>query len=340
MLSAVSARGDDPQAAPADRGVAVGRLLERLRTDPERGVGENRKGWYTRIYLKNLDVADRILAHPDATAEHKGEAIARKLTALETLAGRDPDRYKRRWAEFANRVIAEHPGGVLARDAANSLLGHRVSDDPTDLEIAPAIERFAKTYPDSADQACQLYRRLAGLLSDRDRDRALGVLDGAISSLPSDRVVELRQYRNALAMVGSKLTMSWPGLDGKLFAIESLRGKVVLVYSWATWCGPCIEKFPMLKDLHASYHSRGFEIVAVSQDEKPSEVVKFLEGHELPWMHVMHSEEFQEKYGYQGTPGSLLIDRDGVVVGRSLLGRDEIESAVRRSLEKPAPGKD
>ena len=336
MLPNADTLGEDPpNKAQVAGGDAVERLLVQLRSDLERGAGEDCEGWYARICLKNLDVADKILAHPDATAEHRKEAIDRKLVALDMLARRDPNRYMQRWTDFAHRVIDEHPGSSLARDAAHSLLERRVSDDPTDPGIASAIEHFAKTYPGSGGQAYQLYYRLTGLLHERDRNRALGILDRAISTLPPDQAVGLRQHKNALTMIGSKLTMSWPFLDGKPFAIEDLRGKVVLVYSWATWCGPCIEKFPMLNDLYARYHSRGFEIVAVSQDKEPSDVVRFLKGHELPWIHVMHSEKFNAQYGYQGTPGSLLINRDGIVVGRSIFRREEIESAVNRSLEEP-----
>lgn len=331
---------DPPKKADVGGGVAVERLLVQLRSDPERGAGEDRQGWYTRICLKNLDVADKILAHPDATAEQRKEATNRKLVALSILGRRDPSRYKQRWTDLAHRVIDEYPGSPLARDAAHSLLERRVSDDPVDPGIASAIAHFAKTYPDSGGQAYQLYYRLTGLLYERDRDRALGILDRAISTLPPDQAGGLRQHKNALRMIGSKLTMSWPRLDGKPFAIEDLRGKVVLVYSWATWCGPCIEKFPILKDLYSRYHSRGFEVVAVSQDKEPSDVITFLKGHELPWIQVMHSEKFDEQYGYQGTPGSILINREGIVVGRSMFGREEIESAVSRSLEEPNPAKD
>jgi thiol-disulfide isomerase/thioredoxin len=341
VLPPADTLGDDPpKKSHVDRGVAVERLLVQLRSDLDRGAGEDRQGWYTRICLKNLDVADKILAHADATAEHRKEAIDRKLVALGILARRDPDRYKQRWTDFAHRVIDEHPGSSLARDAAHSLLEDRVSDDPTDPGIASAIEHFAKTYPGSGGQTDQLYYRLTGLLYKRDRNRALGILDRAISTLPPDQAVGLRKHKNALTMIGSKLTMSWPRLDGKPLAIEDLRGKVVLVYSWATWCGPCIEKFPMLNDLYAKHHFRGFEIVAVSQDKEPPAVVEFLKSHDLPWIHVMHSEKFDEKYGYQGTPGSLLINREGIVVGRGMFGREGIESAENRSLEELDPAKD
>jgi thiol-disulfide isomerase/thioredoxin len=325
-----------PTQEPAVVEVAVERLVEQLRSDPERNTGETRSDWFHRISLRNLDVAEEILAHPKATAEQKAAAIDRKLAALSVLAGRDPDRYKERWREFANRVIEEHPGSPLARDAADGLLNRKISDDPADPEIVADIERFARTYPDSGDHTSQHYFRLTGLLFKRDPERALGILDRAIPAFPPDLAATLRQHRNRWTMVGSRLPMSWSKVDGGQLRMDDLRGKVVLVYSWATWCIPCIEKLPMLNELYATHSKRGFEIVTVSLDDDPADVVKFLEGKGLSGIHVMHSEEYREKYGFMGTPGSLLINRDGIVADRDIFDRDEIETALKCLLEIPA----
>lgn len=336
-LSLNTSLGDDrPKPAPGDGGVAVERLLEQLRSDPERSSGEAFSDWLRRISLKNLDVADKIIAHPDATAEHKAEAIDRMLTALDQLARSDPDRYKKRWRTFANRIVDEYPGSPMARNAASGLLNHQISDDPADPGIISDIERFARTYPDSGGHTCQLYLRLTGLVYKDDPDRALGILDRAILSVPPDLAASLRQHKNRLTMIGSRLTMSWPKLNGSRLSMDDLRGKVVLMYSWATWCGPCIAKFPILNELHAKYHKRGFEIVAVSQDDDPLDVIKFLKGKDLPWNHTMHSEEYREQYGFMGTPGSILIDRDGIVADRAIFSREEIESVVKQLLDEPA----
>jgi len=334
-LSVITVAGSGPPDDPrTNGGVAIERLIEQLSSDPQRLAGEEKEAWLKRLYMKNLEVSDRILTHPAATPKHTSEAIGRKLGALSGLARRDPTRFKTHWMDFANRVIRENPGSPLSREAARNLLDDKLSDSPADPTIELEIERFVRTYPESDGLILHLYVRFTQLLYDHDKARALAVLDRVITSLPSDIAGQLRQHRNQLTMVGTKLAMSFRKLDGKRLKLEHLRGKVVFVYSWATWCGPCIEKFPMLKDLHTRYHSAGFEIVAVSQNEKMSEVVEFFKTHKYPWINVLHSKEYEDKYGRMGTPGSLLVDREGTVVGRSIFKREEIESALRRLLEE------
>jgi thiol-disulfide isomerase/thioredoxin len=323
-----------PKQEPAV--VAVERLVEQFRTDPEQIPGEARSYWFRRIGLRNLDLAEEILAHPQTTAEQQATAMERKLVALSVLAGRDPDRYMERWREFANRLVAEHPGTPLAREAAASLLNRKISDDPADPEIVAEIERFARTYPDSGSHAHQHYYRLTGLLYEHDPERALGILDRAITTVLPELAASLRQRRDRLTMIGSRLPMSWPKLEGGQLLIDDLRGKVVLMYSWSTGCVPCVENFPLLNELHANYHARGFEIVAVCQNDDPADAVKFLQRKGLAGIHVLRSEEYEEKYGFMGLPGSLLIDREGTVADRALFGRDEIETAIKRLLEMPA----
>lgn len=324
--------------ASTTRDGGIDGLLSELRSDPERRPGEPREEWYSRALRARLTAADKVLAHPDAAKEHQDEVIAGKLAALDGLSRRDPDGFEKSWREFAASVVAKHPGNVLARDAEYLTLSRRIGDDPADPTLAAEIERFAKVYPDSGGHAYQLFVRLAGSLYGRDPQLAFGVLDGAARALPPELAATLRRYRNALAMVGGRLETPWPRLDGQPFRLEELRGKVVLIYSWATWCGPCIEKFPMLNEIRAACHDQGFEIVAVSYDDDPADVVAFLRDRELPWVHVMRSEKFQETYGEMGTPGSILVGRDGIVVGRSLFGREEIESAVRRALREKMDG--
>ncbi len=117
---------------------------------------------------------------------------------------------------------------------------------------------------------------------------------------------------------------SLPTLDGKrIISLSSLRGHVVLVNFWATWCKPCEEEMPSMERLYRRLHKQGFEIVAVSVDEDPSVVESFRERLSISFPIVLDADqEVSRLYQTTGFPESLLIDEGGTVVERYVGPRD------------------
>lgn len=103
-------------------------------------------------------------------------------------------------------------------------------------------------------------------------------------------------------------------LSGKAFRSSSLAGKVVLVDFWASWCAPCKEELPALEKLYAKYRARGFEVVAINQDEDPENARKFLRRTPLSFT-VVHDAKraAANAYAPPKMPSSYLIDRRGVI---------------------------
>lgn len=101
-------------------------------------------------------------------------------------------------------------------------------------------------------------------------------------------------------------------LDGRPISLKQLRGKVVLVNFWATWCPYCRHEMPDMERFHRDYRERGFEILALSQDEAPEPVRQFLakEGYHFPvaMAEARHAVAFG---GVSRLPTSFLIDRQG-----------------------------
>jgi len=102
--------------------------------------------------------------------------------------------------------------------------------------------------------------------------------------------------------------------DASTGSLAALRGKVVYLDFWASWCGPCRVSFPQLEQLRQELGPSGFEVLAVNVDEVESDALRFLE--EIPVSYpVVHDDSgaTPAAYGILGMPTGYLIDRDGVV---------------------------
>lgn len=111
---------------------------------------------------------------------------------------------------------------------------------------------------------------------------------------------------------------SLPRLDGDgAMSLADLRGQVVLVNFWATWCKPCEDEMPAMERLYGQLHGRGFELVAISVDEIPADVEPFVARMGLSFPVLLDSDQATSRsYQTMGYPESLLLDREGTIVER------------------------
>lgn len=120
-------------------------------------------------------------------------------------------------------------------------------------------------------------------------------------------------------------------LEGRRWTAASLRGRVVLIDFWATWCAPCLAQLPELARLRDRYGER-FEILAISLDGRQRrDVVAWLKRQGISWPQVHDGRGFSSpaarSFGVRALPASVLV-ADGAVVGANLRG-DALEDAVR-----------
>ena len=104
-------------------------------------------------------------------------------------------------------------------------------------------------------------------------------------------------------------------LDGRELSTASLRGKVVIINFWATWCGPCRAEIPDLVALQEKYRDR-LQVIGISQDEAPPEVVKrFAAQHHINYPVVMMTPELEKLFpGIGALPTSFIVDRESRIV--------------------------
>jgi len=128
-------------------------------------------------------------------------------------------------------------------------------------------------------------------------------------------------------------------LNGAPFDLAKLRGEVVLLNVWATWCGPCRYEIPVLKALHDKHSARKFQVVGVSVDEKDFEedVKKYVQSEKVQYPIVLDPEgRIGNLFQISVLPTSVLLDREGTIVwvqtGMIEEGNESLEKALTKVL--------
>jgi thiol-disulfide isomerase/thioredoxin len=103
-------------------------------------------------------------------------------------------------------------------------------------------------------------------------------------------------------------------LDGQDITLSQLKGKVVLLDFWATWCAPCRESIPHFIQLYKDYRGNGFEMIGMSVDKGDEEGVRrFIQSMEIPYPTVIVPEEVVRNYRVAAIPTTFLIDKEGKI---------------------------
>lgn len=133
------------------------------------------------------------------------------------------------------------------------------------------------------------------------------------------------------------IDMEYPDVDGNLVSLGSVvsnpANRLVLLDFWATWCSPCREAIPALKELYAKYHDKGLEIYSVSEDQSKASWKSFIADNGMTWVNVLDTAAGRKNskawfdYALHGIPTAILLDGEtGAILVRGKL--QEIESVI------------
>jgi thiol-disulfide isomerase/thioredoxin len=139
----------------------------------------------------------------------------------------------------------------------------------------------------------------------------------------------------AIGAVAPEINLQQP--NGEYLALSSLRGKVVLIDFWASWCGPCRRENPFNTIMYKEYHPKGFEIYGVSLDDNKDRWKAAIATDSLVWNHVSDLKKWSSTvvpmYQVTGIPQTFLLDEDGKIIAKGLRG-EALEAKLAEHFSK------
>jgi thiol-disulfide isomerase/thioredoxin len=154
----------------------------------------------------------------------------------------------------------------------------------------------------------------------------------------SEANVMLKRKINSIQMKAElsqkPLELKFTAVDGREVDLASLRGKVVLIDFWATWCGPCVEELPNVLKAYQTLHPKGFEIIGISLDSSKEKLEAFVKERGMEWPQYFDGKSWQNeissKYGINSIPAMWLVNKKGMVVDTE--ARGNLEDRVQKLL--------
>lgn len=204
--------------------------------------------------------------------------------------------------------------------------------------VADMKRAIAATHNESTMAAAEYTIGRSWYQLDVDLERALEHFKTVVEKYPTwANVDSARAYIREIETLGPgnpAPDFEAQSIDGKQVSLSSLKGRIVLVDFWATWCQPCMIELPNLQRAYERYRQRGFTIVGVSADTDKTALNRFVTKQRMGWPVIAAGAGGQgpadpifRAYAVQAMPMSYLIDRGGKIRGRALFGA-EVERTV------------
>ncbi|MFM7023732.1 MAG: redoxin family protein [Flavobacteriales bacterium] len=283
--------------------------------------------WFYRFRLQNKNTWVQVLIHPNDKLEITADA--NNFIKSFTING---NAKSEKFREYLRAFIAFGE----SRDSLNQVYqtaqaenkAHLIFDDTQKkyMKVMDDFENYSRTFvlanPDNLGSLVAV-QNLDPVKNPDVINKLTAGLKKAYPNQPyvSD-YIEKTEKMLALSIGGTAPDITLSDPEGKVLSLYSLRGKVVLIDFWATWCGPCRKEFPFLKNAYTTYKDKGFEIFSVSLDKDMTTWKNGIQSYGLTWKHVLESQtgEASRTYDVTGIPKTLLIDKDGKILAVDLRG--------------------
>jgi peroxiredoxin len=120
-------------------------------------------------------------------------------------------------------------------------------------------------------------------------------------------------------------------LDGKKIILSELKGKFVFLDFWGSWCSPCVQEIPNVKQLHADIPDEDLIVIGIVCHDKEETIKDFIEKNDIRYPNAMADSDILNTYGVAKFPTTFLIDREGKIVAKDIRG--ELTNLVQKKME-------
>lgn len=333
-----------------------GRLLMRLETDEWTGCGAYADG---RLLLFSTKNRDEYTVQP----VHEPPSLGNLFCMLLRLVGRDPNVVPQilslldGWSPFESQEENEIMRDVQITTDAD---GKRTTVRITRSHNPSETMRMAWTFENASYRLVSYRQELtyvkpASYLSrpvfttetatETMTDFSAEVRDADLTPTPpaAARRIELPAaqppYNPALKNGAAPPPIEATDMAGKAVSLRDYQGKVVLLNFWATWCRPCIAKFPLMTKLEERFGARGFVVLGIACDEEADleKAKAALKKYNVAWRNILHTRAkdgtpIAERYQVRGLPFLMLIGRDGKIIEVGVNPGRSLEQLIERSI--------
>ncbi len=249
-------------------------------------------------------------------AENTGKTEIAALLRILAFDSDHPDD-PRHWGKKLARALAESTQAQIDnRPPDNAALLALIREIVAAADAAPAMKADARYLAAMAD----LETLKASGSTTNSAVRA--AVEAAIAELktnhPGDaRAAMVQQQLQAMleSSAGTPIELKFQAVDGAAVDLAKLRGKVVLVDFWATWCGPCRAEVPKVVAAYNQLHKDGFEVIGISLDQNKEQLVRVTKEAGMTWPQYFDGKgwenQISSRYGIQGIPTMWLVDKKG-----------------------------
>jgi thiol-disulfide isomerase/thioredoxin len=213
------------------------------------------------------------------------------------------------------------------------------------------VEEFVQRFPKDPRSEQLLY--FAWMVSPKPEAKR-SYEERLIREYPNSKLADaILGSRRQLAAIGKPFDLEFTdAITGSPVSMKALKGKVVVIDFWATWCGPCVAAMPHMKELYAKYHGQSVEFIGVSLDKPKEEggldrLKSFVKEHEIRWpqyyMGNAWDSEFSKSWGINAIPAVFVVDTQGNLYSVAAHGKldemiPELLAKKGEAARRPAGG--
>jgi thiol-disulfide isomerase/thioredoxin len=330
-----SAAKSDPLAVPDGKTPALMSFIARMRKikPPKNASDDDKAAFLQKAQSAIVEAADKVLDSKPASGIRVA-VVKAKIEALLALKEMGDDSANNKLGAMADglkddkqtevaRLVKPYVG-IAQTDTTGktpkaprpwSEMKPKLAAAPENLDLAKEAVASVQMLEQSArtEVVIAAYRDLGAILA-KSKDPQIAAEAHAFDGLV-----------RRLSLPGNPMQISGHLVDGPPVNTSALKGKVVLVDFWATWCGPCKAELPNVLANYEKYHSRGFEVVGVSCDQDKAALVAFIADKKLPWPIIFQQPgeaSMANYYGITGIPTAILTNKKGEVISLNARGEE------------------